>query len=272
MRTHLWMGLGGALVRNVNRQERRVRLFETGLRFRRDPDLRARVGDVERWGTRGRDQVADVDQERCIAAVAMGPAQPEQWGSDARGVDFFDLKSDVEALLGLTGEAERFSFEPSVHPALNPAQTATIRDGNEVAGLIGALHPRVRRELGLPAPAFVFEMALASLARARVPGFEPVSRFPSVRAGSVGDRGRRGAGRPDPRRVAVGAESLNLLNDHEIFDLYHGEKGSLRARRVSRIGLIFRSDSRTLEDEEVDKLVEGIVAGLKAEFGAELRK
>ena len=269
MRTHLWMGLGGALVRNVNRQERRVRLFETGLRFRRDPDLRARVGDVERWGTRGRDQVADVDQERCIAAVAMGPAQPEQWGSDARGVDFFDLKSDVEALLGLTGEAERFSFEPSVHPALNPAQTATIRAGNEVAGLIGALHPRVRRELGLPAPAYVFEMALASLARARVPGFEPVSRFPSVRRDlSVIVDGAVPVGRI---LDALRAESLNLLNDHEIFDLYHG-KGIASGKKSVGIGLIFRSDSRTLEDEEVDKLVEGIVAGLKAEFGAELRK
>ena len=269
MRTHVWMGLAGALVRNVNRQERRVRLFETGLRFRRDPSLRARVGDVDRWGDRGRDQVADVGQERCIAAVAMGSADPEQWGSAARGVDFFDLKSDVEALLGLTGERERFSFTPSAHPALHPAQTAAIHDRDEPVGLLGALHPRVRRELGLPLPVFVFEIALTALAAARVPGYVPVSRFPSVRrdiAVVVDDE--IGAG---PLLDAVRRNAPATLNDSAVFDLYRGE-GIDGGRKSVAIGLIFRSDSRTLDDVEVDGLVESIVTGLEAEFGAELRR
>ena len=269
MRTNLWMGLCAALVRNANRQERRVRLFETGLRFRRDAKLRARIGDLEGWGTRGRDQVADVDQERCIAAVVMGPAHPEQWGSTARDVDFFDLKSDVEALIGLTGEAGRFSFEPIEHPALNPGQTALVRDGDTAAGLIGALHPRVRGALGLPAPVFVFEMMLDSFALARVPAYVPVSRFPAVRRDlSVivdGDL-------PIARILAgVRAASPSLLNELIVFDLYQGE-GIKSGKKSVAIGLTFRSDSRTLEDGEVDKLLEGIVAGLKVEFGAELRR
>ena len=268
MRTSLWMSLCGALVRNVNRQERRVRLFETGLRFRRAPELRARIGDLERWGARGRDQVADVDQERCIAAVVMGPAIPEQWGSATRDVDFFDVKSDVEALLGLSGEADRFSFEPFSHPALNPAQAALVRDGDTVAGLVGALHPRVRGALGLPAPVFVFEIVLASLALARVPAYVPVSRFPAV---------RRDLSVIVDIEVPIGrildgvrAAAPNLLNQLNLFDLYQGE-GIKSDKKSVAIGLTFRSDSRTLEDEEVDKLVEGIVAGLRVEFGAELR-
>jgi phenylalanyl-tRNA synthetase beta chain len=268
MRTHLWMGLAGALVRNVNRQERRVRLFETGLRFRRDPSLRARIGDVEGWGDRGRDQVADVDQERCIAAVAMGAADPEQWGSAAREMDFFDLKSDVEALLGLTGDPARFSFSPFVHPALHPAQTAAIRDGDDRVGLIGALHPSVRRELGLPTPVFVFEIALAALSTARVPGYAPVSRFPSVRrdiAVVVSDE--VGVGR---LLDGIRRNSPATLNDSAVFDLYRGE-GVVAGKKSVAIGLTFRSDSRTLDDTEVDGFVEAIVGGLEAEFGAELR-
>ena len=268
MRTHLWMGLAGALVRNVNRQERRVRLFETGLRFRRDPSLRDRIGDVEGWGDRGRDQVTDVDQERCIAAVAMGSADPEQWGSVAREVDFFDLKADVEALLGLTGDPARFSFSPFVHPALHPAQTAAIGDGDDRVGLIGALHPSVRRELGLPAPVFVFEMVLAALSAARIPGYAPVSRFPSVRrdiAVVVDDE--VGVGR---LLDAIRRNSPATLNDSAVFDLYRGE-GIRAGKKSVAIGLTFRSDSRTLDDAEVDGFVEAIVDGLEAEFGAELR-
>ncbi len=269
MRTHLWMGLCGALVRNVNRQERRVRLFETGLRFRRDRKLRARIGDVDGWGDRGRDQVADVDQERCIAAVVMGSAHPEQWGTGARGVDFFDLKSDVEALLGLAGQPSRFSFAPFAHPALHPAQTAAIRDGDEPVGLVGALHPRVRRELGLPAPVFVFEIALSALSCARTPDYVSVSRFPSVRrdiAVIVDDEVAAGLILDGIRRLAPAT-----MNDSAIFDLYRGE-GIGAGKKSVAIGLTFRSDSRTLDDTEVDGLVEGIVAGLEAEFGAKLRK
>jgi phenylalanyl-tRNA synthetase beta chain len=269
MRTHLWMGLCGALVRNVNRQERRVRLFETGLRFRRDPSLRNRIGDVDGWGDLGRDQVADIGQERCITAVAMGSADPEQWGTDARGIDFFDVKSDVEALLDLTGEPSRFSFTPLAHPALHPAQTAAIRDRDEPVGLLGALHPRVRRELGLPLPVFVFEIALAALSAARVPGYVPVSRFPSVRrdiAVVVDDE--VGAG---PLLDAVRRNAPATLNDSAVFDLYRGE-GIDGGRKSVAIGLTFRSDSRTLDDAEVDGLVETIIARLEAEFGAELRR
>ena len=269
MRTHLWMGLAGALVRNVNRQERRIRLFETGLRFRRDPGLRSRIGDVEGWGDRGRDQVRDVDQERCIAAVAMGPAYPEQWGSAARGVDFFDLKSDVEALLGLSGKPDRFSFSTFAHPALHPAQTAAILDGDEPVGLIGALHPRVRRELDLPAPVFVFELTLTALSSARVPGYEPVSRFPSVRRDiAVIVDEQVGAG---DLLGGIRQRSPATLNDTAVFDLYRDE-GIGAGKKSVAIGLIFRSDSRTLDDTEVDGLVEAIVAGLEAEFGAELRR
>ena len=269
MRTHLWMGLANALVRNVNRQERRVRLFETGLRFRRNPSLRSRIGDVDGWGDLGRDQVADVDQERCIAAVVMGSADPEQWGSAARGVDFFDVKSDVEALLDLTGEPVRFSFAPFAHPALHPAQTAVIRDRDEPVGLLGALHPRVRRELGLPTPVFVFEIALAALASARIPGYVPVSRFPSVRRDiAVTVHEEVGAGH---LLDGVRRNAPPTLNDSGVFDLYRGEGIEAGMKSVA-IGLTFRSDSRTLDDTEVDGFVEAIVAGLEAEFGAELRR
>ena len=268
MRTHAWMGLCGALLRNVNRQERRIRLFETGLRFRRDPDLTKRIGDPRNWGDRGRDQVADIDQERFLAAAVTGPVAPEQWGGHARDADFFDLKSDVEALLDLTGQPDRFSFVPHAHPALHSAQTAAIRcDGDDV-GVIGALHPRVRHELGLTAPVFVFEIALAALGGARIPSFESVSRFPAVRrdiALVVGERVPAGEILDGVRRRAPEA-----LKETTVFDVYRGESVATGKKSVA-IGLTFRSDSRTLGDGEVDRFVEGIVQGLASEFGAELR-
>ena len=269
MRTHVWMGLCGALVRNVNRQERRVRLFETGLRFRRAPDLPAGGEDAAGRGDRFGDRVADVDQERCLAAVATGPVEPEQWGSPVRNVDFFDLKADLEALLALTGDPQRFAFVPFAHPALHPEQAAEIRDGDAAVGLIGALHPRVRRELRLPTSAFVFEIGLDALASARLPGFAPVSPYPSVRrdvAVTLDDR--------IPAAEVVGRirrSASDKLISINVFDLYRGD-GIASDRKSIAIGLTFRADSRTLDDREVDGFVERIVEGLEGELGAELRK
>ena len=114
----------------------------------------------------------------------------------------------------------------------------------------------------------MFEIALAPLTAARLPGYVPVSRYPSVRrdlavivedgvaAGRLLDEVRRGA--------------PATLSDAVVFDLYRGE-GIGAGRKSVAIGLTFRSESRTLDDMEVDGFVEAIVAGLEAEVGAELR-
>ncbi len=120
----------------------------------------------------------------------------------------------------------------------------------------------------MPAPVFVFEIALAALSVARIPGYVPVSRFPSVRrdiAVIVDDE--VGVGR---LLDGIRRNSPATLNDSAVFDLYRGEGIGARKKSVA-IGLTFRSDSRTLDDFEVDGFVEAIVDGLEAEFGAELR-
>ncbi len=80
MRTTLWPGLVQALRHNLNRQQTRVRLFETGLCFHKQNSPLP-------------------EQKPRIAAVICGEHLHQQWGESPRQVDFFDLKADVEALL-----------------------------------------------------------------------------------------------------------------------------------------------------------------------------
>lgn len=90
MRASLWPGLVKALQHNLNRQQDRVRLFESGLRF---------VG-----------QLGDLQQQPMIAGVITGSRLPEGWANGRDGVDFFDVKADVEALLGYSGALSDFTF------------------------------------------------------------------------------------------------------------------------------------------------------------------
>ena len=76
-----------------NRQQNRVRLFETGLRF--VPDANAEFG---------------VRQEFVLAGVITGTAKSECWTGKAENVDFFDLKGDLESILSLTEVGSRVKF------------------------------------------------------------------------------------------------------------------------------------------------------------------
>lgn len=248
MRTTLWAGLVQALTYNINRQQGRVRLFESGLRFLPEAD--------------------GLCQERVIAGLAYGDVLPEQWGEPVRTVDFFDLKADVEALLALSGLDGVVRFVAAAHPALHPGQSARIeRDGIQL-GWLGALHPAVADKLGLTAPALVFELALEPLLRGCLPRFRELSRFPAVRRdiAVVVDNTLQ----VDAVLAVIRKAAPDTLRELKLFDLYTG-KGIDSGRKSLALGLTLQADSRTLTDSEVEESLEAILAALKTELGATLR-
>lgn len=249
MRSSLWPGLVKSLQHNLNRQQDRVRLFESGLRF---------VGQLE-----------GLKQEPMLAGVICGSRLPEGWAQGRDVVDFFDVKADVEAVLGFAGAQNDFRFVPGSHPALHPGQTARIeRDGREV-GYIGALHPELSKTLGLDRPVFVFELVLAEVALGRLPKFHELSRFPEVRRdlALLADRDVSSAAVMDVIRENAG----EWLTDLRLFDVYQG-KGIDPLRKSLAVGLTWQHPSRTLTDDEVNASTQQILTSLEERLNATLRK
>jgi phenylalanyl-tRNA synthetase beta chain len=248
MRTNLWPGLLKALVYNQKRQQPRSRLFEQGLNF-----IPAAEG---------------LRQEPYLAGVVAGAVFPEQWGAPARTTAFFDLKADVEALLALTGEAETFAFVAAAHPALHPGQSARIERSGVAIGWLGALHPRVARELEVEGDAFVFELSLRELQAARAPTFREISKFPASRRdiAIVVDEAISAQAIQDGVRHYGGER----LREVRLFDVYRG-KGIAEGRKSLALGLILQDFSHNLTDSVVEETVSGIIAGLSGQFGATLR-
>ncbi len=248
MRQSLIPGLLGSLQRNLNRQEVRVRLFETGNVF-------------EQHGRKRREYPR-------IAAVATGIAMPRHWGEPTRQVDFFDLKGDLAALLTLTGDAERFAFEASEHPVFHPGQSARILLGKREVGHLGRLHPVKQNILGLDVPAFLFELDLTILEESALPRFRPLSRFPAVQRdlSVIVDRGVVASDVLSLVRKTAGND-LKLL---ELFDIYTGEQIEYNKKSFT-LGLLFQSDSRSLTSGEVETVTAAIVKALQQGVGARLR-
>ena len=246
MRTTLWVGLLQALSYNRKRQQSQVRLFEHGLRF------------VP--GTDG------LEQEAVLAGLAWGTAYAEQWGESKRGVDFYDARADVEALLASTGRP--YHFAPGRHPALHPGQCAEVfLDGSEV-GLLGTLHPSIRNSLDLPGEVYLFELRWASLSRRSVPLFQSVSRFPSMRRDLALVLDEQTSAQTVEQ--CVHSQATELLNDFRIFDVYRGA-GIEAGKKSLALGLTFRAVSRNLTETEIDEIIARILKTLEQDLHASLR-
>ncbi|MGB5740575.1 MAG: phenylalanine--tRNA ligase subunit beta [Woeseia sp.] len=248
MRGTLWAGLLQSARNNLARQQERVRLFEIGKTYHGTLDAPREVLRV--------------------SAIAVGSALPEQWGAKAQAADFFDLKGDLEALLGMTGAADAFSFHATEHVALQPGQSAAIlRDGNEI-GLIGKLHPAIARKLDFKKDAFLFELDADAIMRTTLPAAMAVSRFPAIRRDlaivvaeevSVAQI-----------RAAVTEAAPELVRELTIFDVYRGAGIEAGLKSIA-FGLILQETSRTLTDADADAATHAAIKKLQQKYGAELR-
>ncbi len=251
MRLSLWTGLLSAVVYNQNRQQGRVRLFESGLRF--VPDTQANLG---------------IRQDLMLAGVLSGNRNEEHWDLARQAVDFYDLKGDLESLLDLTGKLDDIRFRAEANPALHPGQSAAIYLHEERIGFIGVVHPELERKLDLNGRTLVFELLWNKVADRVLPEAREISRFPANRrdiAVVVAENVPAADIIAECKKVGVNqGVGVNL------FDVYRG-KGVEEGFKSLAISLILQDTSRTLEEEEIAATVGKCVAALKERFQATLR-
>ncbi|WP_447882414.1 phenylalanine--tRNA ligase subunit beta [Serratia fonticola] len=251
MRLSLWTGLLSAVVYNQNRQQTRVRLFESGLRF--VPDTAANLG---------------IRQDVMLAGVIAGHTHDEHWDLARKPVDFYDLKGDLESVLELTGKLSEIQFKAESNPALHPGQSAAIYLHGERVGFIGVVHPELERKLDLNGRTVVFELEWNKLASRAVPQAREVSRFPANRRDIAVVVAENVAAEDILAECKkVGANQVVGVN---LFDVYRG-KGVAEGYKSLAISLVLQDTARTLEEEEIAATVAKCVEALKQRFQASLR-
>lgn len=251
MRLSLWSGLLSAVVYNQNRQQSRVRLFETGLRF--VPDTAANLG---------------IRQDVMLAGVIAGNRYEEHWNLERQVVDFYDLKGDLEAILDLTCKLDDVQFKAETNPALHPGQSAAIYLAGKRVGFIGVVHPDLERKLDLNGRTVVFEIEWEALAERRIPQAREVSRYPANRrdiAVVVAENVPAEDILAECKKVGV-----NQVVGVNLFDVYRG-KGVAEGYKSLAISLVLQDTTRTLEEEEIAATVAKCVEALKQRFQASLR-
>jgi len=256
MRSSLVGSLVATLRRNLAQRCERVRMFEIGRVYRRDPGVAA-----------SDDAVAGVSQPLRIGGLAYGDASVTQWGREARRVDFYDVKGDLESLmapLSVRCTAAR-------HPALHPGRSAQLWLGERCIGVLGELHPRWRQAYELPHAPVVFELDAASVQQRELPSFRAIGRFQPVQrdqAFVVSERVSH-----DELLAALLDDPLGLVRRATLFDLYRpanaGEVAPGEHSMAVRLELM--DDAATLTDERIEATLRAARERALERVGARLR-
>jgi len=244
MRSSLWPGLLQTVEMNQRRGHHNARFFEVGLCF---------------------GGISVDEQKQKIAGIVCGERFESQWASPKREVDFFDVKSDVESLLNLSGNV--YLFEAAEHSALQNGQSAKISKNGQLVGWIGALSPYLQKKLSLP-KLFLFELNQRDIGQRKVSSYQSFSYFQA----SQRDIALVVTKDINADQLIHAIQSLNQehLIEVSLFDVYEGEHIDKGKKSVA-LNLTYQSIKETLTDEQLNQQVEDIITHLESKFSAKLR-
>ena len=244
MRTSLFNGLLSSLSTNYNRRNKTASLFE--------------LGNVYIPKTLPLTELPEERMTLCFGFYGDG--------------DFFDLKGALEQVLKDLGVKVPRKYEPDHGiPFLHPGRQAlvTIKGGREKIACLGQLHPLVAKTYGIGTDTFVAQLNLEAILD--MTGFEkkfkPIPKYPAVTRDL--SMIMKKSVHADEIEEVISKCGGRLIESYQLFDIYEGDRIGSGLKSLA-YSLTFRSADRTLEDKDVNPIIDKIISELKAK-GIELR-
>lgn len=246
MRTTTLPSMLQTIVINQSKKNKNVGLFDISRVYR----------NVE-----GQIETGNVPEEDTIITLGM-------YGEN---IDFYILKGLVEKILTVSSVLRYDVVSERSNNSYHPGKTANIKVGKDVIATLGEIHPRVSDNYGLKGEIYVAEIWLDKLVKYGKINkkYTEVAKFPAV---------ERDIAMVIDENVEVGniekaiqKKGKKILEEIQLFDVYRNEKLGESKKSVA-YSLKFRSNDRTLTDEEINQTMEEIIKELEDNLGAELRK
>jgi len=231
---------------NISRKIEDVFLFELGRSYYEDKEI------------------------ELLSGVLYGVNSSTLWQGKKEVVDFYLLKGIIEGLFKKL-YIEDYKIIKSQNPvnSMHPGMTADIYIKEEYIGFIGKLHPQKEYDLGTN-KTFVFELNFDIISNNYDLNLvmKPILKYPSVirDLAIVVDKNIEA----DRIIKEIKIASKKALTDVSIFDLYQGEKIEENKKSIA-LSLTLQNPNKTLENQEVDKIIARILKHLDKTLNAKLR-
>lgn len=251
LRTNLVSHLLEVAQYNANRQNPNVRIFEVGATFITSEEKISHLPD-ERW---------------VISGLVTG-SLPKHWEPSMEIIDYFYLKGIIEELFLDIG-INNVEYSAISIDGLHPKRTAAISVDNHRIGYIGQLHPLLQKEYNL-FETYVFEIDLDNVLELinKKIDYTPLPKYPAVQRDIA-------LVLPNDLEVSQIMKHFHqfggeLLESVKVFDVYINDLLGGNKKSVA-FSLIFRSDERTLTDEEVFAVYDKMTNSLIEKYPVKIR-
>ncbi len=260
MRQTLLFGGLESVARNINRKRANLRLYEFGNIYHFSPETsNAEVA------------LAPYSERPVLGLWLSGANHDENWAEKPRKMDVYDLKAYVELVLNRMGINQNdLTLEQAGDDTVAPAIAYKNRGGKTVA-LLGIVTAKQLKKADIDQPVYFAQIdwALACKMASRVkveyadlPKTLPVRRDLALLVDKA-------VTYDEIRRVVTGSER-KLLRDVNLFDVYEGK--NLEAGKKSyAISIILQDNDKTLQDKQIDAVMQKIITNLDKQLGAKLR-
>ena len=190
-------------------------------------------------------------------------------GMYGKDVDYFSIKGIIESLFKVLGI--NFLLEREKEKFYHPGKSAKIILGKNNIGRFGAIHPYVLKNYDVDTEFFIGEINIDKLYELYKwdKKYKTIPKYPST-SFDLNVVINDDILVQDIEKI-IKSKSGNILEKLEIFDVYKGPQIAENKKSIS-YKLIFRDKSKTLNDTEINKVINTILEALKNNFGAELRQ
>lgn len=235
---------------NMNRNVSNIRFFEVSRTFEKAEEL--------------------AKEDIKVGIILAGENDKTLWNPKPAHYDFYDLKGIVEEIFSKL-KFQSFSIKRSVQTEFHPGRSADVFVGKEYIGSFGEIHPDVLENFGLDKKTVLvaeFNIELIKKYINKPFVYQGIVKYPAV-----------------PRDLALVMNENILVGDVlktiekidkkvekvELFDIYQGI-GVEPGKKSVAISILLRDDSKTLEEKEINDIIDKILAKMKKDYMAELRQ
>lgn len=203
------------------------------------------------------------EEESKVAILMKGNYIINEWQNAILKTDFYLIKGIVENLLDYLGFKNRYSFVKEEIDSLHPGICAAIYLDREKIGVIGRVHPSLKKD-----DIYVCELSMKSLYNAKIKPikFKEASKYPEI----IKDVAFIVDNTIDSESIkqVIKKEGKRILDSVEVFDLYPNISDGKKSIAYK---LVFKDATRTLEEAEVMEVFNTIILKVTKEFNAILR-
>lgn len=238
---------------NINRKQRDLKLYEFGKVY---------------WKVEATENKIPYKEEERLALYLTGNLETETWQNKSRNVTYFDLAQQVVQLLEKSA-IENIKQEKLIDPLFDYGMR--LLKGTKEIGKIGKVKSALAKEFGIKQELFYADLNTSLLFKSANPKFvaQEVPKFPEVRRdlSLVLDKQVTF----DEIREMVLSTEKRLIKEIIAFDVYEGDKIP-EGKKAYALGFTLQDATKTLTDDEIDKVMTRLMGAFEGKMGAVIRK